>query len=82
MVRKKGIETFKNCNSDVLINGLQNVLQNSYYRVVSKNMLNEILEKWFVKKEIETFKNVLNEILEKWFVKREIETFKNCNNTF
>ena len=28
--------------------------------VVSKNVLNEILEKWFVKREIETFKNCNN----------------------
>ena len=31
--------------------------------VVSKNMLNEILEKWFVKKEIETFKNCNSDVL-------------------
>ena len=28
--------------------------------VVSKNMLNEILEKWIIKREIETFKNCNN----------------------
>ena len=38
-----------------------------YYRiiiiVVSKNVLNEILEKWIVKKEIETFKNCNSDVL-------------------
>jgi hypothetical protein len=31
--------------------------------VVSKNVLNEILEKWNVKREIETFKNCNSDVL-------------------